>query len=203
MSGLNRYYRRSRISEKKFRLLLRYFAMDLNASQTAVLADISRRTTNSIFLKIGCDCSPPAKPFRLSPVRKSKVDESYFGARRVKGKRGRGASGKQIVLGIYKRNGFVFTEIVPDVQKKTLQAIISGRAALDSIIHSDGCAAATDWLIQAFTNIIASIIQRMSLCLAIRTLTGLKVSGHMPKEDYTNSSKEFVFHILSLFYNSP
>ena len=138
MSGLNRYYRRSHISEKKFRLLLRYFAMDLNASQTAVLSGISRRTVNSIFLKIRAQlviACQAASPFSNSEV---EVDESYFGARRVRGKRGRGASGKHIVFGIYKRNGFVFTEIVPDVQKKTLQAIIRGRVSLDSVVHSDG-----------------------------------------------------------------
>jgi len=138
MSGLNRYYRRSHISEKKFRLLLRYFAMDLNASQTAVLSSISRRTTNSIFLKIRAQlviACQAASPFSTAEV---EVDESYFGARRVRGKRGRGASGKHIVFGIYKRNGFVFTEIVPDVQKKTLQAIIRGRVSLDSVVHSDG-----------------------------------------------------------------
>jgi hypothetical protein len=32
----------------------------------------------------------------------------------------------------------VFTEIVPDVQRKTLQAVIRGWVSLDSIVHSDG-----------------------------------------------------------------
>lgn len=138
MSGLNRYYRRSHIAEKDFRLLIRYFVMDLSASQTAVLTNISRRTINTIFLKIRerlafvCE---QASHFSKSEV---EVDESYFGARRVRGKRGRGASGKHIVFGIYRRNGSVFTELVPDVQRKTLQAIIRGRVSLDSIIHSDG-----------------------------------------------------------------
>jgi transposase-like protein len=66
------------------------------------------------------------------------VDESYFGARRVRGKRGRGAGSKQIVFGIYRRNGKVYTEIVPNAAKKTLQAIIRGKVSLDSVIHSDG-----------------------------------------------------------------
>ena len=48
------------------------------------------------------------------------VDESYFGVRRVKGKKGRGAYGKTIVFGIFKRNGKVYTEIVPDPSKATL-----------------------------------------------------------------------------------
>ena len=41
------------------------------------------------------------------------VDECFFGARRTKGKRGRGASGKTIVFGLLKRNGKVYTKIVP------------------------------------------------------------------------------------------
>jgi transposase len=54
------------------------------------------------------------------------LDESYFGARRVRGKRGRGARGKTIVFGIYKRNGRVYTEVVPNYKKASLQAIIRG-----------------------------------------------------------------------------
>jgi transposase-like protein len=43
-------------------------------------------------------------------------DESYFGPRRVKGKRGRGAGGKTIVFGLFKRNGKVYTHIVPNAK---------------------------------------------------------------------------------------
>jgi transposase-like protein len=65
------------------------------------------------------------------------IDESYFGGRRVKGKRGRGAGGKTIVFGIFNRNGKVYTEIIPDARRKTLQDIIRGRVELETIIHSD------------------------------------------------------------------
>ena len=66
------------------------------------------------------------------------LDESYFGARRVRGKRGRGASGKTIVFGLLKRDGNVYTEIVPDCSKSTLQGIIRGHIELDSVINTDG-----------------------------------------------------------------
>ena len=58
------------------------------------------------------------------------VDEPFFGPRRVKGKRGRGAFGKTIVFGLFKRNGKVYTEIVPNCSKDTLQGIIRGKVAL-------------------------------------------------------------------------
>ena len=66
------------------------------------------------------------------------VDESYFGATRVKDKRGRGAYGKTTVFGIYERAGRVYTEIVPDCSRATLQGIIRGRVDPSSIINSDG-----------------------------------------------------------------
>jgi transposase-like protein len=67
------------------------------------------------------------------------IDESYFGPRRIKGKstkRGRGTH-KQPVFGIYERNGRVYTEIIPDCERKTLRAIITGRIDLESTIYSD------------------------------------------------------------------
>lgn len=136
MQQLNRYYRRSRISEKKFREIIKYFALDLTANRTAILTGLTHKTVNQIYLKIrhrlAQDC------LRASPFSgEVEVDESYFGARRVKGKRGRGAGSKTIVFGIYKRNGKVFTEIVPNVQRNTLQAIIRGRVGIETVIHSD------------------------------------------------------------------
>jgi transposase len=138
MQRLNRYYQRSKISERKMRQLMRYFALDLTASGAAHLTGLSRRSVTTIFLKIreriAEECER-ASPFSSCEV---EVDESYFGARRVRGKRGRGASGKTIVFGIFKRNGCVYTEVVPDCKKATLQAIIRGRVAPQAIINSDG-----------------------------------------------------------------
>lgn len=66
------------------------------------------------------------------------LDESYFGARRICGKRGRAASGKTIVVGLLKCDGNVYTEIVPDCSKATLQGIIRGHIELDSVINTYG-----------------------------------------------------------------
>ena len=137
MQRQNRYYRRSRISEWKFRLLVRYFALDLPASDVAELTGLTHKTVNSIFLKIRRRLAQECE--RQSPFSRCEVevDESYFGARRVRGKRGRGASGKTIVFGIFKRNGCVYTEVVPDCRKRTLLAVIRGRITLDAVVHSD------------------------------------------------------------------
>ena len=138
MEQLNRYYRCSKISERKFLRVLRQFALDLTASRTAQLTGLQRKTVNTIFLRIRERIAEECE--RASPFSKCEVevDESYFGARRVRGKRGRGASGKTIVFGIFKRNGCVYTEIVPDCKTATLQAIIRGRVTAEAVIHSDG-----------------------------------------------------------------
>ena len=64
------------------------------------------------------------------------ADESYFGGRR-KGKRGRGAGGKVPVFGLLKRNGKVFTVIIPDAKADTLMPIIRQKVKPDSIVYAD------------------------------------------------------------------
>ena len=136
MEQLNRYYRCSKISERKTRQIIRYFALDLTAGKTAEIVGLTRKSVNQIYLKIRFRIAQEAE--RASPFGGVvEVDESYFGARRVRGKRGRGAAGKTIVFGIFKRNGSVYTEIVPDCSKKTLQAVIRGRVSPETVIHSD------------------------------------------------------------------
>jgi len=134
----NKYYRRSRISEKKFRQLAHCFARDLCATDTAALTGLTTKTVNTIYLKLRGHLAQECE--RQSPFANGEVevDECYFGARRVRGKRGRGASGKTPVFGLLKRQGKVYTEIVPDCKKATLQAIIRGRVAPEVAIHSDG-----------------------------------------------------------------
>jgi len=137
MAMKNRYAIRARISEHQFRQIVRLFALDLDATQIAALSGLNRNTINrylrGIRERIAEYCEYQS-PF----AGEIEVDESYFGAKRIKGKRGRGAFGKTAVFGVFKRNGCVYTEIVPDCSKSTLQAIIRGRIALDSIIYSDG-----------------------------------------------------------------
>ena len=133
----NKYIYRSKISEAKFRQFARLFCVDLNATQIARVAGLNRNTVNRLLqgirerIALACEAESPVSG-------EVEVDESYFGARRVRGLRGRGARGKTIVFGLVKRQGRVYTEIVPDCSKATLQGIIRGRVDPESVIHSDG-----------------------------------------------------------------
>ena len=137
MPSANRYYKCSKISEVKFRYVLRLFSLDLTASDTARLTGLSVRAVNALYLRLrrrlqtGC----PAPADLDGAV---ELDESYFGPRRVRGKRGRGAGGKTIVFGLFKRGGQVYTEIVPDCSKKTFQAIIRGKIDVAAMVNTDG-----------------------------------------------------------------
>ena len=117
MTKSNKYYRRSHISEAKFREVIRLFAEDLPASKIASISGVSRVSINKLLFKIRCRLAVICEA--ASPLTgEVEVDESYFGPRRVRGKRGRGAGGKTIVFGVLKRNGYVYPEIVPDASKK-------------------------------------------------------------------------------------
>ena len=130
MTVKNKYAYRSRISETKIRQIVKLFAVDLDALQIAEIAVVNRNTVNRYLAAFReriprfCEAESPVK---------GEVDESYFGARRVKGVRG-----KAIVFGLFKRNGRVYTEVIPDCSKATLQSIIRGHVELESVIHSDG-----------------------------------------------------------------
>lgn len=133
----NPVLKRARISTKKFRQILKYFALDIEATKIASLTGLNRNTINKYLLLIRkriaeeCEIESPLSG-------EIEVDESFFGARRKKGKRGRGASGKTIVFGLFKRNGKVYTKIIPNCSRATLQRVIRDKVKFESIIHSDG-----------------------------------------------------------------
>jgi len=131
------YKKGSHISCRKFRDILRYFSEDINATTTARLSNVNRNSINKIYLeirkKIALYCDSNSK----LGVGEIEVDESYFGARRVKGIRGRGANGKTLVFGMLKRGDKVYTQIVKNCSASELLPIIEGLADKDSVLYTD------------------------------------------------------------------
>lgn len=64
------------------------------------------------------------------------VDETYVGGKR-KGKRGRGALGKTIVVGMQDRDGDLVSKVIPNVKKPTLTAEIEAHVVKGSTVHTD------------------------------------------------------------------
>src|SRR5574337_448158 len=64
------------------------------------------------------------------------VDETYVGGKHP-GKRGRGAAGKTIAMGMAKRQGHIIVKIVPNVKKTTLMGHVARHIEQASTIFTD------------------------------------------------------------------
>ena len=136
-TGKNKYLSRSHISERKFRLVLSCFCKDYTAKMTSEIAGISRNTINSLYSKFRegillLECLSKNLDGEVE------IDESYFGARRVRGKRGRGAKGKIPVVGLLKRGGKVYTRVIDNCRRRNLLPIIKGKVLEETTIFTDG-----------------------------------------------------------------
>ena len=114
------------------------FSEDLTASQTAKILQINRNTINNYFNEFRLRIFEHIQSARQKFSGEIELDESYFGAKRVRGKRGRGAAGKTPVFGIKKRDGEVYVEIVENCSKEELMPIIQGKILENSTIYTDG-----------------------------------------------------------------
>jgi len=133
----NKYIYHSHISEKKFREIIRLFVIDIEAKKIGILTNITEKTINNILLKIRERIYELAQKESYFKEGEIEIDESYFGPKRVKGKRGRGAGMKTVVFGMKKRNGNVYTQIVKNCSAETLIPIIKENAGKECEIHSD------------------------------------------------------------------
>ena len=64
------------------------------------------------------------------------ADETYIGGKKP-GKRGRGAAGKAVVMGIKGREGNVKTQVIKDAKRKTIESIIHQEVPKGSSIYTD------------------------------------------------------------------
>jgi transposase len=64
------------------------------------------------------------------------IDEAYVGGRRP-GKRGRGAAGKTIVVGMVERGGRMAAKVVPDVRKDTLRDVVLENVEPGAVVSTD------------------------------------------------------------------
>ena len=134
----NRYFIRSRISEWKFRQIIRYFAADLTAQQICDLTNLNRKTINNILTKLRQRIAEFCENESYFDSGEVEMDESYFGARRVRGRRGRGAFGKTVVFGLKKREGRVYIQVIRNCSKDVILPLISTRITKDSVLFTDG-----------------------------------------------------------------
>lgn len=134
----NKYCKSSKLSETKFREIVKYFCEDIPALTTAELTNLNKNTVHAIFNKLRSRLAELSLEENEPFQGEIEVDESYFGARRVRGKRGRGARGKIPVVGVLKRGGKVYTKVVESCSRQQILPILKGKILEDSTIYTDG-----------------------------------------------------------------
>ena len=112
-------FKKSKLSNFKIKKILILFSEDIISTKAANILGLNRKTVDRYY-------SLFRKKILMASINEMKqlggefeYDESYFEAKRVRGKRGRGAAGKTPVFGLLKRDGKVFVSVVKIVAKKS------------------------------------------------------------------------------------
>jgi transposase len=113
----------------------------------AEISGVSRQTVGALLARVRerlVGLAEAESPFTAGEI---EIDESYFasgaagrtpdGAKRARGKRDRGAYGKNKVFGMLKRGDKVYTQVVRNCSAAELVPIIKKLAPDESTIYSD------------------------------------------------------------------
>ena len=131
-------FKYAKLTTYKIKKILRCFSLDFTASKTADLLYLNRRTIDRYFYLFRKRIFQATMEELKLIGGEFECDESYFGAKRIRGKRGRGAMGKTVVFGLLKRDGKVFVSIVKNCGREELLPIIKGYILEGSTVHTDG-----------------------------------------------------------------
>ena len=129
---------KQRVTTQKRNKIFLCFKNDLTATQAADICGVNRNIVNryynllrkAILVESICEAKQEVGEYEL--------DESYFGARRVRGKHDRRTAGKTPVFGLLKREEKMFVTPVPNCSRESLMPIIQGLILEHSKIYTDG-----------------------------------------------------------------
>ncbi len=133
-------HNRRRISRQKYTIIFKSFVSNIPSSKAATIASVNRKTADRYYKLLREPIIEDAIKEReeIDMGNGIEIDESYFGPKRIRGKRGRGAGIKVVVLGKLKRKGRVYTSIIKSAAKAEVMPIIKKVVASGSDIYSDG-----------------------------------------------------------------
>ena len=83
------------------------------------------------------DLTAKAQSFDALLAGHVELDEAYVGGRKSGGKRGRGAPGKTIVMGLISRDGPMKAVVIPNVKKETLRGVVLDNVEPGSVVSTD------------------------------------------------------------------
>jgi len=115
----------AKLSNNKIKQILKYFCLELTAVQTAKMLGLNRNTIDRYYQIFRKKITEYQDNNLQKLSGEIEIDESYFGSARRGDKRGRSIGRKVPVFGLLKRNGQVYTQIIPDASRKSLLPIIA------------------------------------------------------------------------------
>ncbi len=116
----------SKLSTFKVKKILSCFADELTAVQASKQLGLNRHTCDRYYQIFREQIAAYQEEQRTKFSGQIEIDESYFGSRHHGDKRGRSTERKIPVIGLLKRKGQVYTQIIPDASRSSLMPIIQG-----------------------------------------------------------------------------
>jgi len=141
-NSLNRVYcprckrRYSFKRAERIKKIIEYFALEVPANKAAKVLRLNFKTTYRIYQRLRGKIANKSEAEFRKLSSEIEVDDAYFGGKR-KGKRGRGAAGKVMVLGMLERNGKVFTTALEKAKATDILKTIKNKAEKGSVFYSD------------------------------------------------------------------
>ncbi|ATL46860.1 IS1595 family transposase [Chitinophaga caeni] len=141
----NKFLKGAHLSERKFKEILKLFSEDLTATQIASISGVSRVTVNSYLKKIrsqivkSCEETSPVPVHSLPKIIHAKQPvlqhdgDVEDDALRLNVER----NNRPVIFGIYHLDSQVFTEIIPDISRSMIQAVVRGRSILETVGTAD------------------------------------------------------------------
>ena len=136
----NRYQNVSKLSDAKFRLLIKYFCKEFTALQIADLLHINRNTANLWINRIRDRIFLLVEQEKMHNAKYVQMDETYFTKSLEYSPKYLFPYEELVVFGIINEQGKVYATIVDKPSKKEVFPIIKECCAKGATIYTDGAA---------------------------------------------------------------
>jgi transposase-like protein len=134
----NKYVKRSKISEAKFRKIIMYFALELDSQKIAALSSLNRNTVNRYLTRIRCRivelCEDQARAASCGPMAQTVRQVATHANQALPD-----APNSMPVFGIQSRNAHIYTEILSNGIHRTLRRLIKKDAGSDHLAVPEDC----------------------------------------------------------------
>ena len=121
----------SKLSRYKIRKLIECFCIDIDATKTALLLKLNRKTVNRFFLAF-------RRVIHLSQTATKERMDFAVPAQDPGGSEDMQGASRQLLFGMYVREGAIYTELISGALAKTCRALIKGKLSPEQAVQAEG-----------------------------------------------------------------